>query len=181
MNTSKISDWLRDGKAEKAFTKLYGLFPKAEKYILQNSGSKAEALDIFQEALIILHQKHLTDQSVKIEGFVLNTCRFLWQNELRKKKVRYGDAEPLNNLVQVDGLEEILEQEQAFKSMEKVLIQISVKCREIFKLFYYQSLSMTEVAKKIGFKSVESAKVQKYKCMEHARNLAIQQKSHLKH
>ena len=39
---------------------------------------------------------------------------------------------------------------------------------------------MKVVAKKIGFKSVESAKVQKYKCMEHARNLAQQHQSHLK-
>ncbi|MFK8045852.1 MAG: RNA polymerase sigma factor [Crocinitomicaceae bacterium] len=181
MNTSKISDLLSDGKVNKAFTKLYGLFPKAEKYILQNSGSKAEALDIFQEALIILHQKHKIDKSVKIEGFVMNTCRFLWQNELRKKKIRIGDSEPLDYLVEDDELEAVLEKENTFQSLDKILLKVSAKCREIFKLFYYQSLSMTEVAKKIGFKSVESAKVQKYKCMEHARNLAIQEQSNLKH
>jgi hypothetical protein len=111
MNTSKISDWLCEGKVNKAFTKLYSLFPKAEKYILQNSGSKAEALDVFQEALIILHQKHKVDQSVNIEGFVINTCHFLWQNELRKKKIRMGDSEPLDYLIQDNDMEAILEKE----------------------------------------------------------------------
>jgi len=180
MNTSKILGWLKEGEVNKAFTKLYQLFPKAEKYVLQNSGSKAEALDIFQEALIILHQKHSVDQAVNIEGFVMNTCRFLWQNELRKKKVRHGSEEGLENIESFDESEFILEQEEKFKTLEKVLLQVSVKCREIFKLFYHQSLSMAVIAKKIGFKSVESAKVQKYKCMEHARNLALQQQSHLK-
>ena len=53
MKTSKISGWLSAGEVNKAFSKLYQLLPKVEKYVVQNSGSKAEALDIFQEALII--------------------------------------------------------------------------------------------------------------------------------
>ena len=87
MNTSKISEWLAEGKANKAFSKLYHLFPKVERYILQNSGSSNEALDIFQEGLIILYQKHQQDQTIQLDGFLLNTCRYLWLNELRKKKV----------------------------------------------------------------------------------------------
>jgi len=34
-------------------------------------------------------------------------------------------------------------------------------------------MRMTQVAEIIGYKSVQSAKVQKYKCMEQARNLAL--------
>ena len=134
MNTRKTSDWLNDGEVNKAFSKLYQLFPKAEKYVLQNSGSKAEALDIFQEALIVLYQKHITDQSIKIDGFLLNTCRFLWQNELRKKKVRRGSDDGLENIEQFDESDFILVQEEKFKTLDKVLLQVSAKCREIFKL-----------------------------------------------
>lgn len=181
MNTSKISKWLSEGKDNKAFTRLYRLFPKAEQYVLQNSGSRNEALDIFQEALIILHQKHQVDQTIQVEGFLLNTCRFLWQNELRKKKVRQGSSEDITKLTYSDDLGFFLEQEEKFRALEKVLMQISAKCRQIFKLFYIESLSMAMVAKRVGFKSVQSAKVQKYKCMEHARNLVLQNENHLKH
>ncbi len=180
MNATKISNLFKDGKVNQAFSKLYELFPKAEKYILQNSGSKQEALDIFQEALIVLYKKYQSDNTIKLDGFLLNTCRFLWKNELRKKKIRQGSGVELEYLMSTDESEFILEQEQRFRLLEGVLRQVSAKCREIFKLFYIESLSMAKVAKKIGFKSVESAKVQKYKCMVYARNLVIQQKSYLK-
>ncbi len=173
MNNEKISEWFDTGQQEKAFAKLYASYPKVEKYILKNSGSKEEALDVFQEALIILYKKHQTDKNLPYEGFLVKTSQFLWKNELRKKKVRQGDDSKLDRLEDESELEHLLEKEKKFQQIEKILVQVSKKCQEIFSLFYFKSLSMTEVAKRIGFKSVQSAKVQKYKCMEHARNLAL--------
>jgi len=185
MNNIKITDWLRNGKQEKAFSKLYKLFPKVEKYILLNSGSKAEALDIFQEGLILLYQKNKTDSTIIADGFLIKSCKFLWHNELRKKKVRGGfesfrkdgtstTNSVIDNLEQDDsGLDLLIEKENKLNQVEEIVKQISKKCQEIFELFYFKSMSMTEIAKKIGYKSVQSAKVQKYKCMEQARNLAL--------
>jgi len=193
MNNVKITDWLRNEKQERAFSKLYTLFPKVEKYILLNSGSKEEALDIFQEGLIILYQKSKSDSTLIADEFLIKTCKYLWHNELRKKKVRgYGDFESqlrssttpnksnnINNLIQEDSeLELLIEKENKLIQVEEIVKQISKKCREIFELFYFKSMSMTEIAKKIGYKSVQSAKVQKYKCMEQARNLALANTEH---
>ena len=174
MDNKKVTNWLRNGKQEKAFTKLYKLFPKVEKYIHQNSGSKEEALDIFQEGLILLYQKSITDSEIIIEGFVIKSCKYLWQNELRKKKVRIGDSEKSDSLIQDDSeLELLIEKERKLNQVEEIVNQISKKCQQIFELFYFKSMSMTEIAKKIGYKSIQSAKVQKYKCMEQARNLVL--------
>jgi len=180
MNESKIAEWLKTGKENKAFTKLYTLYPNVEKYILSNSGSKPEALDIFQEGLVLLYQKSQSEYNVSPEGFLVNSCKFLWKNELRKKKVRSGDSLKNDYLINEKEITDLLEKEEKFQQIEDILKQISKKCRDIFNLFYYKSLSMTEVTKRIGFKSVQSAKVQKYKCMEHARNLAMNQSSTLK-
>ena len=177
MNDKKINSYFKSGHVEKAFSRLYTLFPKVEKYILQNSGSKSEALDIFQDGLVLLHQKAILKTPVDYEGFLVQSCKYLWQNELRKKKVRFGDESALNQLVNNDDLNELIEREQKFTQIEQVLKMISEKCRTIFNLFYYKQLSMAEVAKAIGFKSVQSTKVQKYKCMEHARNLVLNQQS----
>lgn len=178
MDNTKITNWLRNGKQEKAFTKLYKLFPKVEKYILQNSGSKEEALDIFQEGLILLYQKSITDSVVVVEGFLIKSCKYLWQNELRKKKVRLGDSEKSETLIQDDSeLELLIEKENKLNQIEEIVKQISEKCQQIFELFYFKSMSMTQIAKRIGYKSVQSAKVQKYKCMEQARNLALKSDS----
>lgn len=190
MNNNKITDWLRNGKEEKAFSKLYKLFPKVEKYILINSGSKEEALDIFQEGLILLYQKSKENKDLTPDGFLIKSCKYLWQNELRKKKVRGNSGglhsftkndgtsttnkNNINHLIQEDSkIESLIEKENKLKQVEEIIKQISKKCREIFELFYFKSMRMTEIAKRIGYKSVQSAKVQKYKCMEQARNLAL--------
>jgi len=182
MNNTKISNLLKSGKQEKAFSKLYSLFPIVKKYIVQNSGSKDEALDIFQEGLLLLYKKSSSDDTLNLEGFLIQSCKFLWHNELRKKKIRVGSFEShLQSLTtKIDNLpfdnselELVIEKENKLQKVEHIVKQISKRCRTLFELFYFKSLSMTEVAKQIGYKSVQSAKVQKYKCMEHARKLAL--------
>jgi DNA-directed RNA polymerase specialized sigma24 family protein len=96
MKQQKIVNQLQNGEHEKAFEQLYHYFPKIQKYIRLNSGSKDEALDIFQEALIILYKKVKLvseKEDFKVDGFLINTCKLLWSNELRKKKVRQKSSD----------------------------------------------------------------------------------------
>ena len=176
MNESKIIHFLQHDQQEKAFRRLYKYFPKVEKHILVNSGSKEEALDIFQDALVILYQKVQdmpVDSPVKIDGFLINTCKLLWNNELRKKKVRTGDDSGLGRLEYEDDIAAQIEKEEKIQLIEEVIRKLGEKCRKILEMFYFKSLSMENIAKKVGFKTVKSAKVQKYKCMENARSLAL--------
>lgn len=177
MNVSKTITLLKTGKQEKAFTRLYKFYPKVEKHICFNSGSKEEALDIFQEALIVLFKKAQTldtDTDIRLDGFLINTCKLLWNNELRKKKVRQKSGEEgLAKLEYEDDIQEQVEKENKLNVIEDVLNKIGEKCKTILELFYYRSFSMDAIAQKLGYKSVKSAKTQKYKCMEHARKLAL--------
>ena len=177
MNENKIIQFLQQDKQEKAFRRLYKYYPKVEKHILINSGSKEEALDIFQDALVVLYQKVQTlnaTSPIKIDGFLINTCKLLWSNELRKKKVRRGDDSGLGNLEFEDQINEQIEKEAKFQIVEKVIKDLGKKCREILEMFYFKSFSMDRIAKKFGYKTVKSAKVQKYKCMENARKMALE-------
>ena len=177
MNEGKIIHFLQQDMQEKGFRRLYKYFPKVEKHIVVNSGSKEEALDIFQDALVILYQKvqdMSPDSPIKIDGFLINTCKLLWSNELRKKKVRTGDDSGLGRLEYEDDIAEQIEKEEKFKMVEDVIKKLGAKCRKILELFYFKSFSMESIAKKVGFKTVKSAKVQKYKCMENARKMALE-------
>lgn len=177
MKEGKIIHYLQDGRQEKAFARLYKYFPKVEKHILINSGSKEEALDIFQDALVLLYQKVNAGEmsaDVKIDGFLINSCRLLWSNELRKKKVRNGDDSSLGGLKSEADDKDHFEQEEKFNIIDNALKKLGNKCRKLLELFYYKSLSMDEIAKEFGYKTVKSAKVQKYKCMESARKLALE-------
>ena len=98
--------------------------------------------------------------------------RLLWKNELRKKQfnkeLEWKDTLILSN--EELGINE--EKEEKLKALEKVLDEISKRCREIFNRFYSRKESMKDIAMAMGFSSVNSAKTQKYKCMEQAIKLA---------
>lgn len=173
MKNLKLIELLTSGKQEKAFTYLYSSFPKVERHILRNSGTKEEALDIFQEGLILLYRKINITIVENPEAFLISTCRFLWSNELRKKKVRISTSDEVDYLMDSDELESLIEKENKFKKLESIIVSLGEKCKSIFELFYYKSFDMKSIAEKLGYKNVETAKVQKYKCMERARNLAI--------
>lgn len=177
MNNTKIILQLQKGDTEKAFSHLYRFYPKVEKHIKINSGSKEEALDIFQEALIILFKKVQdlsSDSPINVDGFLINSCKLLWSNELRKKKVRQKSSdEGLDNLEYQDDIQEHLEKEAKLKTIDSVLKQLGEKCKNMLEAFYFKNFSMENIAKRFGYKTVQSAKNKKYKCMEHARKLAF--------
>lgn len=57
MNDQKLIELLQSNKTDKAFANLYKGYPKVEKLILSKGGTKADAQDVFQEALIVLYRK----------------------------------------------------------------------------------------------------------------------------
>ena len=173
MKNEKLIELLTNGKQEKAFTYLYHSFPKVEKHILQNNGTKNESLDIFQEGLILLYRKINNKKIENPEAFLIKSCHFLWKNELRKKKIRINTADEIDQIETSEELELLIEKENKLKQLEHIILSLGEKCKSIFELFYYQAFDMNSIAKKLGYKNVQTAKVQKYKCMERARNLAL--------
>ena len=173
MKNEKLIELLTNGKQEKAFTYLYNSFPKVEKHILRNSGTKEAALDVFQEGLILLYRKINGKAIDNPEAFLITTCHFLWKNELRKKKVRINTSDDVSSIEATDELDLLIEKENKLKQLEYIILSLGEKCKSIFELFYYQAFDMNSIANKLGYKNVQTAKVQKYKCMERARNLAL--------
>ena len=64
------------------------------------------------------------------------------------------------------------DEEEQLQVLEQVISKVSEKCQKIFNLFYFQKKSMQEIADLLGFSNLNSAKTQKYKCIERATVLA---------
>lgn len=170
MKSDKILTLLRQNKEDKAFGALYHYLPKVEKLIQSNSGTKEDARDVFQEALIVFCRKAKKSSFVltaSIDTYLYSTCRFLWNNELRKRKLEISDTKiDLPENLDLEGQEEELSRLQ---NAEKALGQLGQKCIELLQFFYHQAMSMKEIAEKLNFSSEKSARNQKYKCLEQAK------------
>lgn len=185
MTDQEILEAIKNKRNDKAFGALYKNFPAIRKMIISNNGLKEDAEDIFQEALIILCSKvNQGDFTLRAQlgTFLYSVSRFLWNDEL-KRRGRRNDILTDIDLFENSTLTELMmEEEHKAKLAEKTMDTLGERCKELLVLFYTKSMKLQEIASKMGYNSENTAKNQKYKCLEMAKkNLKeLQQKQYSK-
>lgn len=172
MSDADILALIRQGKDHQAFVKLYGHLPMVERMVRQNSGTKADAKDVFQDALIIFHRKAKSMDFVltsAISTFLFSVCRNLWRDELRRRDKALTEWKVEDTADDPADLSVLLVQESGFKLAEKALASLGDKCVEVLRRFYVAKESLVDIAKALGFAGEGAAKTRKYKCLEEAR------------
>lgn len=170
MTDQEIIQLFKEGHRQKAFSKLYGEWPKAKKLVMKMGGNVADARDIFHDALFILYKKLHTEHFVlqgTLNGFLYHTSRILCLEKLRKE----------SRSIRIDTEMHLTEEETDYQEIENksrlaqlAFDELAEKCREILHLFYWEKRSMGFIANRLSLKSEQAAKTQKYKCLETARN-----------
>jgi len=175
MNDSELIALIKKGDTEKPIKLLYNEFPKIKANIVSSGGDETIARQIFHDSLILLVEKVKKrdfELTSKITTFLYGINRFLWKNELRKRQKSIELEWKDTLIISADDIDYSEEKEIRIKALEKILDQVSEKCRAIFELFYFKKQSMQMIAEQLSYNTVNSAKTQKYKCMEKAIQLA---------
>lgn len=161
---------LREGDGE-ALNKIYtSYYPVIESLVLRNGGSEIEAKDVFQEALILLYEKLQQKEftlSCTIKTFIYAISKRLWLKRWHENNTKVFDtafeSEPGDiNLL----LKNYEEEEENYLKMELALEKLGEPCATILKDFYLEDLSMAEITEKFGYTNTDTAKNQKYKCLQ---------------
>ncbi len=170
MTDQRIIEQLHKGAPDKALVRLYGHLPKVEKMVRNAGGTKADAKDLFQEAMIILLGK-ARDGSLQLNcsigTYLYAICRNKWQEELRRRG-RFGrelEAAP----DEPSDLEAMLREESRSGLAERALRSLGEKCLEVLRRFYILEQPLNMIASSIGLAGEGAAKTRKYKCLEEAR------------
>jgi len=173
---SNILAQLRSGDNKKAIVVLYQAFPMIRKLICSNGGNDADAQDVFQDALLVLYrnaQKPTFELTCAPSTYLYSVARFLWKDLLKKRNkevsLEYDTRD--QNVLESD-LEFYQEQQTKTSQLASVLQQLGDKCKLLLQAYYYKKMSMKEIAQKFEYSSVNSAKTQKYKCIERAKKIA---------
>ena len=170
MKDSEIVELIRSRREDKALRKLYGYYPKVERFIRSKGGSKGDAADIYQEALIIFCEKATAPEfrlTSSIYTYLFGVCRLLWRNELKKrgKRVEVSIETQLPE-TEESAIEKEMELQRNLRLVESLFNIIGERCKEVLQRFYYEMQRMKEIALSMGFSSENVAKNQKYKCLE---------------
>ena len=168
MNDKKILQCFENGQREKAFKKLYQLYPKIETLIRSRGGQKQDASDVFQEALIILY-KNLEKTNFTLTSsfytYLYSVSRFIW-SDMQKKDAKM----PLNELGENEAtILKTIQEEKQFQLAERAFSELGERCKQLLLLFYHKRMSFKDIAKTMQFSSEKIAKNQKYKCLSKAR------------
>lgn len=160
MTDSEILSSIKKGD-ETALDYLYKKnYRMMTKMIINNSGTEDEAKDVYQEALIVFWQKSMGKDFVltsKISTYLYSICKNLWRKELERKS-RFSDEEK-------DGQEiNNWEKEEKIRIVNECINQLGDTCRKILYYYYFDGLSMNDIAQKLGFANSDTAKTKKYKC-----------------
>lgn len=170
MTDQEIIKQIKKGNRNKPLKQLYKEFPKIKKLILSSGGTATIAQEIFNDSLLLLLLEKVEQNDFvltsKLTTYLYGINRFLWKNELRKqnktKELEWSDTLILNH----EDLNYDEEKEEKLQLLVQLLDQITEKCKAIIQLFYFERLSMKQIAEQLNYSSVNSAKTQKYKCLE---------------
>jgi RNA polymerase sigma factor (sigma-70 family) len=160
MNEKEIFERIQKGD-EKALEFLYKKYYRMmTKMVITNSGTEEEARDIYQDALIVFWQKATSGNLVmtsKISTYIYSICQNLWRKELERKK-RLSNEEK-DAFVTLD-----LDTAEREKIIASCIEQLGDTCKKVLMYYYFEEMSMQDIADKLGFANTDTAKTKKYKC-----------------
>ena len=153
---------------EALYTTLYDeVFPVIASVISRQGGTRSDAEDIFQDALIaLLDSQHRTTIHDPVR-YLVGIAKHLW---LRKAKAN-GRFLKLDDYERSLMLPDELGSEAETSTLLQFLQRAGSRCMDLLSDFYFAGLSISEIALRNGFASVHSASVQKHKCLEKIRNV----------
>lgn len=143
-----------------------------QRYVLHNHGTLQDAQDLYQEVILALHRNivegKLDTLTSKLSTYLFQIAQNKWRNQLRIQKNMHS-IDPIGD-ESFNEDERNTIQEDAF--LQRLIGRLDERCRQILLLFYFDQLSMQEVAQQVGLSDGESAKKRKYDCLIKLKKLA---------
>lgn len=160
MKDSEVIEKIKNGDdsaAEFLYKKYYRMMVRL---IVKNSGTENDAQDIYQDAIIVFWEKVTSGNLVltsKISTYLYSICNNLWKKELARR--RRLSSEEADKPVEMD-----VTRDERIGSIHKCINKLSDTCQKVLKLYYFDNMSMSDIAEKLNFSNADTAKTKKYKC-----------------
>ena len=92
-----------------------------------------------------------------MSSYIYSICLNLWRKELDRKG-RFSNEEK-------DGKEyQKQDKEERIRIIHECIDKLDDTCKKVLSYYYFDGMSMKEIAEKIGFANTDTTKTKKYKC-----------------
>jgi len=172
-------------KNQRGLTLLYESYrPEFMSWIMKFTGCSGEdASEYYQAAVLIMydniHNGRLEDLRSSLKTYLFSIGKnLIWDHNRqqgRAEKVKaeyYLQMHMWNNNEREQSIEE-----SNLNLVSRCFEQLGNPCHTLLDMFYYQRKSLEEITTELNYKNTDSAKNQKYKCLERLRKLVEEEKT----
>lgn len=155
---------------EAAFEHLYKLmYKRLSTYVWRANGTSQQARELTQEAIIaflfqLKNGQYQWREEAELTTYVMAIARNIWRYQQRKDKQLLPIPDN-DELPDISSPEDELTFEGRRVAVEHALAQLGEKCRQAIQLYYWQRLSMNEIARLLNWASESVARKEKSRCL----------------
>lgn len=152
-------------------------------WICRNGGSKEEAEECFQDALVIFDRNvrngKFSDHG-SWQAYLFGITRYCWLERLRRRKPASLEllSIHLNGLAEHSFEKQVIEEERT-GLLKQAIETLRGRCKQIL-ILYKSGVSHEEIAQEMGFSNSEAAKKECYRCRLRFRKFLMQRPGLLK-
>lgn len=183
MSASKVQysdeaflEGLRNGNNEVLKNLYKKYFQLVLKFVVNNNGTQEAAQDIYQECIIVLYENAQDpgfELRCQLQTYIYSVARRLWLKQLKKSGMVYlmKEEEEMDLADVSDDLHKHLQREEELMKLNHSLSQLGEPCKSLIRGYYAGKQSMEELAEKFGYTNADTAKNQKYKCLQRLKRI----------
>lgn len=162
------------------------LYRKLVIFVCRNSGTEEDAKDLTQEVMILRWKYDLAEIKKNVEdpsyafrvfendmGYMYGTGKNLWFKELKRRKI----SPQFSYDIEIDIFDKFAEVEDSYKAtlikvLRTSLSKLGENCRTLLIMFYYEQVSMDEIAERMGLGNRRVAITTKSRCWKRLKKRA---------
>ncbi len=148
-------------------------YPMVAHLVKNNRGNDTDAEDLYQEGLLVVFQKIRAGEEIRfLKAYIYSVCRLKWLNLLRYKRRHAEQFIDNYEAIEVSFDDDEKEAVPYEGALQQALAQLDETCRQLLLAFYFEKLSMEDIATRFQYSQANTAKSKKNKCMDRIRQKA---------
>lgn len=154
-------------------------------YVMKNSGTEADAKDIFQEAMLVCwmnlkEDKFIVRNEFSLSAYLYKIAKYKWLDKLKSQQHKTTVNIPVSDLESEEmDMFELNETQNKLSYLLGLYNRLDTKCKEVLNQFYYEGKRMDEIASEMSY-DLGSVRTIKYRCMQKLREMHAEKEIQIK-
>lgn len=167
-----------EASKNKGFMHLYQSYYKMiSSFVTKSYGQEQDVEDVFQETLLVLYH-NLCHKKIEIDcslsTYLFAIAKNIWWNKNRNKKtIENFEIQDDQEFVDQKNIEEVLHDNEKSKTIAQLMESLGPSCRNTLALYYYEKMTMKQIAEALQLKNEQVARNKKAKCLAKLKEIIL--------